>query len=158
MGTLATHGYNFNFIRIKMLLPVIPAVFQLIMLYWYFTKETPKFYILTEKFIKARESSKLILNTDEGCINSNSSHNSSSIVNSDSSSEFRVSLCDNNFGGRDYSSLLKPIYYRPFLVGLMLSALQQLSFINIIIVFSNKFKTLDDDSRILTLSIGTINF
>jgi len=108
MGKLSTFYPSFNFLRIQLLFPMIPIVFQSIMLVCYYKKETPKFYILTQRYLEAKEINNLLSSNN---IRENKSRFDSSL------SEFRVSLYDNNFGGRTYSDLRKPIYARAFLVG-----------------------------------------
>mmetsp|Transcript_9537 Transcript_9537/g.10790 ORF Transcript_9537/g.10790 Transcript_9537/m.10790 type:complete len:88 (+) Transcript_9537:560-823(+) len=87
------------------------------MLFFYYTKETPKLYIMKQKFFDARETSTLIVSNKNKFMNVNDLDQSVSNTTSDQLSEFRVSMYDYNYGGRDYASLTKPMYYRAFLVG-----------------------------------------
>lgn len=80
----------------------------------------------------------------------------------DDSKELIYNLMDTinpNQDGHTFNALTQNKYKRAFLVGIMLSILQQLSGINLIIFYSNKVMDINHTSpRALSFSIGVVNF
>ena len=62
-----------------------------------------------------------------------------------------------NEGAGSFASLTLPKYKRAFLVGLMISAVQQLSGINLIIFYSNQIFNNRHLSSVFTIILGLIN-
>ena len=134
--------------NIIFLFPIIPSIVQILLFLLVFKEESPKFYIINQKFDRAKEIIEKLCPNEE-LLNTNKSE--------ESFIDLKVSLYDQNWDGRYYSSLLKPKYLRAFLAGWLLSILQQLSGINIIIFYSS-IPVTRDLNIIFVIILGSINF
>ena len=112
-------------IDLNFIFPVLPAIIQMILLLFIFKLETPKYYLIKEDCKKAKLSYNKIHPPTR------MTKLSTSISDTLDFEEHDVlDSIDTNKDGRTYRSLLKPRYRRPFLIGIMLIVIQQMSGIN----------------------------
>lgn len=140
-------------INLNFIFPVIPAILQIIWLLFFFKLDTPKYYMIKEDWRNA----KLSYNKIHPPLSWYQYSTSISDIHDFEEYDVLDSI-DANKDGRTYRSLLKPRYRRPFLVGVMLITIQQLSGINLIILFSSKIVFIHPQNTFkLTYLIGAIN-
>jgi MFS family permease len=142
-------------LRVNFAIPMIPAFIQFVLLLFLYKYESPKYYIITEDMRDAKYIFRKIHQLEN--VNQVDEDIGSSYENKEEIE--LLDLIDPNKDGRTLRSLSKSKYKRPFLVGLMLIIAQQLSGINIVIFYTNKFPVVDvNKTYIFSLIVGTLNF
>ncbi|CAI2359238.1 unnamed protein product [Moneuplotes crassus] len=146
------------------LFPILFCLLQTALLKWKFKYEAPKYYIIKEEYDVAQTLIQDILERNEAKEESNAGHS----IYTDNSNALEINTIDpvslnkynQNWDGRKFSSIFKPKYWRSFLVGCILSMLQQLSGINIIIFYSGEIFNKENNVYFgyIPMILGFINF